>query len=149
MSIKPLFQVASQVCDQLLLLSGDPIVPSTWSTAESQDFGVTRAAQWTFQWRGMTLRQTLWWAGIIPLRNAGEKTLTQVSVSDPTEDYITHNPLLIPQRTTCRLSYLTKAGFEKNSFAIYVLPVSSMASLCSLHNGTNEASGLFQITNLL
>lgn len=74
---------------------------------------------------------------------------TQASVSDPTEDYITHNPSLIPQRMTCRLSSLTKAGFEKNSFAIYILPVSSMASLCSLHNGTNEASGLFQITNLL
>lgn len=71
-----------------LPVSGDPIVPPTWSTAEPNDNGVTRSAQWSFQWGGNT--QTDLCDELVAFRWGMEEKrlwhhllLTKTSVPDP------------------------------------------------------------------
>lgn len=121
-----------------LPLSGDSIVPPIWSTGKPNNIGVTRSAQWAFQWGGNTQKDfcdepvAFCW-GMEEKRLWHHLLWTQTSVPDPLLQRTTSPIILYCYHKTMTAEWDSdhnKAGLLPLRSIFF--PLSSMASLCSL-----------------
>lgn len=116
---------------------------------------------YTISTMGLSVRRKhsdglLWWTSGVPLRDGREKTLTPPSLntnecswSFTAEDYITHNPLLLPQNDDLQSETVTITRLDSINFLcdLYFSSLFYGFIVFSAHTGTKEASGILTIPN--
>lgn len=121
----------------------------------------SKAKQYTISTLGLSVRRKhsdglLWWTSGVPLRDGREKTLTPPSLntnecswSFTAEDYITHNPLLLPQNDDLQSETVAITRLDSINFLcdLYFSSLFYGFIVFSAHTGTKEASGILTIPN--